>query len=81
METIRSCFDCLTFQCVGRFELTAQRNEYFWSISSEYDVDPRCCSTCEGKVFPEGNEMGVFTTEVEKCTIKFTTTCLYNQGI
>ena len=79
-DIIRSCSGCLTFKCLGNMELTAYRREYFWSISSEYDVDKRCCLNCDRKVFPEGTEMGVSITEVGNCTTEVATTCLYNPG-
>eukprot|EP00092_Neocalanus_flemingeri_P015021 GFUD01016223.1.p1 GENE.GFUD01016223.1~~GFUD01016223.1.p1 ORF type:complete len:619 (-),score=121.89 GFUD01016223.1:121-1809(-) len=77
-DTVRSCSGCITFQCVGMFEPSAHRQEYFWSISSESDVDQRCCLSCEGKVFPEGTDMGATETEVGNCTTEVSTICLYN---
>ena len=79
-DTIRSCSGCLTFQCVGKFENTAHRNEYFWTIQSEDDVDQHCCLNCLGKVYAEGTAMGVSSTEVGNCTTEVTSTCLYNPG-
>jgi hypothetical protein len=50
-------------------------------ISSENNVDKRCCKSCEGKVFPEGAEMGIASTEEGKCTTEVKTICLYNPGL
>ena len=79
-DTIRSCSGCITFHCVGQFEVSAHRTEYFWGVGSDYAVDKRCCLNGKGKAFQEGSVMDVAATEVGNCTTEVTTSCLYNPG-
>ena len=79
-DTIRSCSGCLTFHCIRQFEVLSHRNEYFWIVESEHDIDKRCCLNCLGKTFPEGSLMEVASREAGNCTTEVTTSCLYNPG-
>ena len=78
--TVRSCCGCLSYTCTNSYDALSYRNETYWTIDDEKDVDQHCCLNCEGKVFAEGDEMELSTTETGECATKVRTTCLYNPG-